>query len=98
MNTSSRRNTGLGGENDNDTEAPNASTEETRDDRFKTIIKQQLGSNGITLLVTQSFLFILALIMIVSIIIGLIGVSKNGQLRGGTGTVLEMPALVVQRK
>lgn len=47
-------------------------TNETRDTRFKTMLQQQFGDNGIVLMVNQSFLFIMALIMVISIIIGFI--------------------------
>lgn len=49
-----------------------------RDDRFKQILQQQLGENGVALLVNQAFLFLLALVMMVAILIGVItSQSKN---------------------
>ncbi|AQN78606.1 ACH96209.1 GrBNV gp59-like protein [Kallithea virus] len=43
-----------------------------RDDRFKKILNRQFGEFGIVSMVNQSLIFILALIMIVSIMIGII--------------------------
>lgn len=45
-------------------------TNDDRDTRYKEILRDQLGSTGVTLLVNQSFIFILALIMVVTAIIG----------------------------
>lgn len=41
-----------------------------RDSRFRHILKNQLGENGLALVTGQSFLFVLVLIMIVSVILG----------------------------
>lgn len=42
----------------------------TRDERFKHILRQQLGDNGVQILVNQSVLFVLALILIITVVIG----------------------------
>lgn len=42
----------------------------TRDQRFRHIVESQIGRNGIYLLVSQSILFIFALIIIVAVMIG----------------------------
>lgn len=66
-------------------------TDETRDTRFKELLQQQFGENGIVLLVNQSFIFIVALIFVVSILIGLISTRSGDQ-----GLVkLSEPALVL---
>lgn len=44
--------------------------EQNRDDRFKEILREQLGENGIQMFVNQSVLFVLALVMIVAVVIG----------------------------
>ncbi|AUQ44020.1 putative gp59-like protein [Esparto virus] len=47
-----------------------------RDDRFKQLLYQQFGETGIVSLVNQALVFILALIMIVSIMIGMIATNN----------------------
>ncbi|ATZ81522.1 GrBNV_gp59-like protein [Drosophila innubila nudivirus] len=50
----------------------------TRDDRFKQILYEQFGELGIVSMVNQSLIFVIALVMIVSIMIGVIvTLSKN---------------------
>lgn len=68
-------------------------TDETRDTRFKEMLHQQFGENGVILLVNQSFLFIIALILVVSILIGFIST------RGGEPSEmlsLPEPALIMR--
>lgn len=43
---------------------------DTRDGRFRQILHDQLGENGVALMVNQAFIFILALILVISIVIG----------------------------
>lgn len=64
---------------------------DNRDDRFRQILHEQLGENGIPLMVNQAFLFILSLILIVTIIIGTITTvtSSNDYVR-----LLKTPALL----
>lgn len=52
-------------------------TDETRDTRFKEMLQQQFGESGVGLLVYQAFIFLMALIMIVGILIGLITTRGN---------------------
>lgn len=52
-------------------------TKQTRDKRFKYILDEQLGKKGLFFIVNQSFLFLLSLIIIVSIMIGVIGGSND---------------------
>lgn len=59
-----------------------------RDERYKQILHQQLGENGITLIVYVAFLFILALIMVIAAIIGFISSQPPETLN------LKMPAIV----
>lgn len=54
----------------------------TRDDRFKEILKKQLGENGAQMLVVQSVLFVMALIMIVTIVIGAMALTLLNSSRG----------------
>lgn len=42
----------------------------TRDERYKQILHEQLGQNGIIFLANQSILFVLAIIMIIGALIG----------------------------
>lgn len=67
-------------------------TNENRDGRFKELLQQQFGENGIVLLVNQAFLFILSLIIVVAILIGLISTRdcEVGVLK------LKEPALVIK--
>ncbi|AYP97980.1 GrBNV gp59-like protein-like protein [Mauternbach virus] len=44
----------------------------SRDDRFKQILYEQFGELGIVSMVNQSLIFVIALVMIVSIMIGVI--------------------------
>lgn len=67
-------------------------TNETRDSRFKDMLQQQFGENGIPLLVNQAFLFLLALIMVVVILLGLVSLKSED---GGT-LQLTVPALVLE--
>lgn len=53
--------------------------DETRDDRFKHILHGQFGEFGLLSLVNQSIIFILALVMIVSIMIGFITTSAKNE-------------------
>lgn len=68
-------------------------TDETRDTRYKEMLQQQFGENGIVLLVNQSFIFLIMLVMIVSILIGLISTKSDNR-----GAVLKLsePALVMK--
>lgn len=59
-----------------------------RDERYKQILHQQLGENGVTLIVYVAFLFILALIMVIAAIIGFISSQPPESLN------LKMPAIV----
>lgn len=67
-------------------------TDESRDTRFKEMLQQQFGENGIVLLVNQSFIFLIALVLIVSVLIGLISTRNNefGVLK------LSEPALILK--
>lgn len=53
----------------------------SRDDRFKEILKQQFGSNGIALLANQSFVFVLALIALITICVGLAFNQKSSDVK-----------------
>lgn len=50
---------------------------ETRDDRFKNILKQQLGENGMNIITNLSLLFVLSLFIIISALIITITNFKN---------------------
>lgn len=63
----------------------------TRDERFKRIIEKQIGPKGVPLLVNQACLFLIALVMVVSILIGVIS-SKGSQ--GPCGLQLKYPIIV----
>ncbi|ATY70267.1 GrBNV gp59-like protein [Tomelloso virus] len=69
-------------------------TDETRDTRFKEMLQQQFGENGIVLLVNQSFLFLMSLILVVAILIGLISARGSGQqtLKLVEPAILNVPA------
>lgn len=43
---------------------------DSRDGRFRQILHDQLGENGVALMVNQAFIFILALILVISVVIG----------------------------
>lgn len=68
-------------------------TDETRDTRFKQMLQQQFGENGIVLLVNQSFLFLMSLVLIVAILIGLISTRGSGE----SALKLSAPALILKR-
>lgn len=67
-------------------------TTETRDTRFREMLQQQFGENGIVLLVNQSFLFLMSLILVVAILIGLISTRDSGT----SALKLSEPALVMR--
>lgn len=57
---------------------------DSRDGRFRQILHDQLGENGVALMVNQAFIFILALILIVTIVLGSLltnGISNAVQLK-----------------
>lgn len=68
----------------------------TRDERFCRILHNQLGKEGINIIVTQSFLFVLVLIMIVAIIIGYISTSEKCMSENRI-TITSKPQTTVQR-
>lgn len=49
----------------------------TRDDRFKRQLRKDLGEKGIPLLVNQAVIFMFALIIVVSIMIGITNMKSN---------------------
>lgn len=61
----------------------------TRDDRFKRILRQQLGTNGIALLSVCSFLMVLAVLLIL-----LASVGFNATMRSSVPSLLPRPALI----
>lgn len=63
---------------------------DTRDTRFRQILHDQLGENGIALMVNQAFIFILALILVVSIVIGTLTTTKRY-----TQMQLKRPAILI---
>lgn len=50
----------------------------TQDERYKNILKSKLGDNGVILLVSQAFVFLLALISILVASIGFIPTIEKG--------------------
>ena len=52
----------------------------TRDMRYRQILREQLGANGISLLVSYAFFTIIALLLIIAISVGFV----NSQSRGST--------------
>lgn len=64
-------------------------TNTTRDDRYKTIVRQQLGENGLTLIVNITTLFMMTLVILIFIMFGLFTVQNTNQ------TVLDKPALLM---
>lgn len=63
----------------------------TRDDRFKRILRQQLGANGISLLSVCSFLMILAVLLI---LLASVGFNATVRSRLPVSSLLPGPALV----
>ncbi|KAI5630616.1 OrNVorf79-like [Venturia canescens] len=66
-------------------------SDESRDSRFKDIVREQLGENGLTLMVNLSFLFVTCLVFIVLIMIAFL-VSQPKEL--GLMLELKAPALL----
>lgn len=69
----------------------NVVVRDTRDDRFKQILREQLGENGIPLMVNQAFVFLLALILVVAVAVGMF----TTQLNVGREKTLKGAALLV---
>lgn len=63
----------------------------TRDDRFKRILRQQLGANGISLLSVCSFLMVLAVLLI---LLASVGYNATMRSRLPVFSLLPGPALV----
>lgn len=77
----------------NDPFNPVTSDNVDRDERFKLLLRNQLGDSGIPLLVNQAFLFVLAIIMMVAVLLGFI----NSRPPGNGVLVLEHAALVTPK-
>jgi hypothetical protein len=66
----------------------NKEVADNRDERFKATLRRQLGDNGVALMVNQAVLFIFALIMLVSIIVGYINFDQSNRSPRNNATMM----------
>lgn len=67
-------------------------TRPVRDTRFLEIIRQQLGENGLTVAVNQSFVYLLVLVITIAVIVAVL--EQTFERHDGVNIKLPSPAIV----